>query len=1627
MATANRAPKQWCLTRTESINSYENWRSNLIYVLSLDQSFAPFLAEGVTWQKRAPTVEHRGFADDGEDVPVAQRRTAAQKAASLELMLGQIANFCPIITRNRIIKASTSLSDIWQAIRLHFGFQATGGFFLDIANIKQEPNERPEDLYQRLTAAVEDNLLTTEGGITHQGEAVTADEEVTPSLENMIVLLWLKMLHPDLPALVKQRYGSELRHKTLASIKPEISLALTSLLDELHSNEEIRTLRLEQTRKPFSRAQQGRSRRSKPTLQKKACPLCQQAGRPVFDHYLSVCPYLPEQDKKYMVRTRAVEVADDSDVNPSDEEEPSVLRTETTSFADDQSPLLSRVTVRASPHLEVFHGGQPIRILLDSGAESSMIRADEAKRLGLRINPNTSQTPSQADGGQMTGILGECRTTFYRRKSPLRFDALVVTDLASPIIAGSPFLEANGFTINFQTRQIHLPDGSITDYSPSSKPPQPRIHRITNNLLRMHDKSTTLWPNDYLELQLPAALDNYPDVALEPRQNSLSPEHLAAFQQGTYRNIAGYVRVPNISSSPVHVTKHMHLFNAIPVVPVEEIPPDNKLHVPTELTVPTHVPMHKPEAFSSDTVQLDPDNILSSTQRYRMSSVLQNFDEVFNTNFPGYNGAVGPIHAVVNMGPAQPPQRKGRLPLYGRNRLVQLQQELDELETRGVIGTPESADTVVEYLNPSFLVNKPNGGHRLVTAFTDVAKYCKPQPSLLPNINQVLRQIACWKYIIVSDLTAAYHQIPLHPTSRKYCGIVTPFKGIRVYCRSAMGMPGSETALEELMSRALGDLLMQGVVAKIADDLYCGGNSFEELLANWNAVLKALHNCALRLSPTKTVICPAKTTILGWHWNQGTISASHHTLCTLATASPPPSVTALRSYIGSYKALSRVIPGTSVLLGPLDDMVAGRSSSDTIQWTDDKLSLFRKAQRGLDAHQAVVLPRPDDELWITTDAAVRPAGIGATLFIRRDNNTRVAGFFSCKLKKYQRQWLPCELEALAITSALKHFKPYLIQTTKPAFILTDSKPCVEAVEKLRRGEFSYSPRVSTFLAAVSQFPITVKHIGGKYNLSTDFASRHPLECTDSHCQICSFVQALSEEPVINTATVGKDSDLSSPIYTSRSAWIAIQSSCASLRRVYAHLQQGTRPSKKEKNIADIKAYLSKAIITTDGLLVVPNRDMFGVARDRIVVPRTVVHGLATAIHLKLGHPTQHQLKAVMSRYFYALSMDAVVQKVTTACDQCTALKCRIPVPPTFTTESPPQTIFTTFAADVMKRARQNILVVRECSTSYTTTQIIPDETSSTLRDGLITLCTPLHLLDGPPATIRCDPAPGFQTLIKDSWLAENRLQIDIGEYKNINKNPVAERAIREIREELCKIDPLGQPITPAQLAVVTAHVNAKVRSNGLSSREYLFQRDQFNGKQIPLSDKSLLEDQNRRRLDNHTPSANSKTPTTKVKIAPPITVGDLVYLYADKTKSQTRNKYIVTAVHRDFAYISKFIGRQLRSRSYKIRLAECYLVPNQVPPHDRHPACSEEESESEYASSDERQNFPAPPDLQATPPPVPEMDQYQNFPVPPDILATPPAVAVREHHPPDPPSAPAPRRSGRPTQPPDYLKDFITT
>ena len=343
-----------------------------------------------------------------------------------------------------------------------------------------------------------------------------------------------------------------------------------------------------------------------------------------------------------------------------------------------------------------------------------------------------------------------------------------------------------------------------------------------------------------------------------------------------------------------------------------------------------------------------------------------------------------------------------------------------------------------------------------MTAFADVGRYSKPQPSLMPDVDSTLRNIAQWKYIIQSELTSAFYQIPLSKSSLKYCGVATPFRGVRIYTRCAMGMPGSETALEELICRVLGDCIQDGIVSKLADDLYCGGNTLDELLSNWQRVLQSLKKCSLRLSPSKTVICPKSTTILGWIWSQGSISAGPHRVAVLSKSPPPENFRGLRSFIRAYKDLGRVLPGRSQVISRLDSAVAGCQSQDKVQWSDHLLQHFRNTQSALANHKSITLPQSDDQLWTVTDASITKQGIGSTLYISRGGKLLLAGFFSAKLRKHQVNWLPCEVEALCIAASVKHFSPYIIQSKHQPCLLTDSRPSVQAFEKLCRGEFSAS-------------------------------------------------------------------------------------------------------------------------------------------------------------------------------------------------------------------------------------------------------------------------------------------------------------------------------------------------------------------------------------------------------------------------------------------------------------------------------------------------------------------------------------------------------------------------------------------
>ena len=519
-------------------------------------------------------------------------------------------------------------------------------------------------------------------------------------------------------------------------------------------------------------------------------------------------------------------------------------------------------------------------------------------------------------------------------------------------------------------------------------------------------------------------------------------------------------------------------------------------------------------------------------------------------------------------------------------------------------------------------------------------------------------------------------------------------------------------------------------------------------------------------------------------------------------------------------------------------------------------------------------------------------------------------------------------------------------------------------------------------------------------------------------------------------------------FTSRSVWRQIQNDCPDLRRVHAHLKQGTRPSKKLTNVRVVKRYLNSVSIARDGLLVVKRTLPFAPVADAIVVPQSVLDGFLTALHIKLNHPSRHQFQMVLQRQFFALDMNDAISRVTSACHTCTSLRSFPSSLVHQSSEDPPEVVGISFAADVIKRHRQLILVLRECATSFTASCLVPDEKHDTLRDALTQLIVGAHPLDGPRAVIRVDPSPGFQSMANSDSLNHLNVTIEVGRVKNKNKNPVAEKAVRELEEELIKQEPGGRPVSAVGLALATARLNSRLRLPGLSSRELWTQRNQFTHEQLPFSDYNFILDKHAQRSTNHAFSEKSKNPHGLVPNTPSLHVGDIVYLISDKDKSRARDRYLVVSIELPWCFLKKFRGSQLRATSYKVKLSECYAVPPSVivSDHSGPPASQDQDDEPSpvtpalpAASVPPASPAPTPPELTSVssdevqfpssacgvttldaPIGVPPLLALQEEP---RTIATAPDQALSSC-PCSSPESPSPR-SQRQRNPPLYLNDYV--
>ena len=606
-----RPPKQWQLTENETITSFANWQSNIMYHLSLNNEFEPFLT--TVWQKKS--VPNRGLT-------ATTTKTAVQLNIILERMLGLIAQFVPTLLRNDILKKSTSLNYIWQRIRKHYSFPQSEVNFLKLSSIKREEHERYETFFQRIVAHLEDNLLTVASGTIHDGAPVAVDEEMSPTTERLAVYLWLSLIDERLPAYVARIYAHDLQTKSLKEIQPLLAESMDSLLAELSAQEDI-SINYSSTRKHHFRDKYKRGKTTQPlqrnaTPSQKSCVLCKTAGRSYQGHDITDCWFISKFEKLQMAKALQVEVDDIETDQVLDLDSPVNAKQVVTT--DTRTTDIQKVQCDVSPYFYAFYEHHPTHVVLDTGATSSLISKSFVKSAGIHMK-STKHSARSVDKSSLH-IHGEVHITLNFSSISLPLTALVVDSLDCDVLAGVPFCKENDIQVHLKDEKISIDNSKV----PYGCKPKSICHDIfrTESLILRNDSAKVILPGEFLEFSSESLKQFDGEVAIEPHQSSP--------MQGSWPNpeisrvIGGTIRIANSTNDPIPLSRSQHFAQIRRVLsPNHSIP----LLLPQlEDPIRQDLPITSKQINFSDAATIDPDKQLSTHDQNRFHTLHRHFDMI---------------------------------------------------------------------------------------------------------------------------------------------------------------------------------------------------------------------------------------------------------------------------------------------------------------------------------------------------------------------------------------------------------------------------------------------------------------------------------------------------------------------------------------------------------------------------------------------------------------------------------------------------------------------------------------------------------------------------------------------------------------------------------------------------------------------------------------------------------------------------------------------------------------------------------------------------------------------------------------------------------------------------------------
>ena len=319
--------------------------------------------------------------------------------------------------------------------------------------------------------------------------------------------------------------------------------------------------------------------------------------------------------------------------------------------------------------------------------------------------------------------------------------------------------------------------------------------------------------------------------------------------------------------------------------------------------------------------------------------------------------------------------------------------------------------------------------------------------------------------------------------------MLTPY-GTYVFNFLPMGCSCSGDLFEACIHELFSDLIEQGRMTNIADDILCYGANEKEHDIN---VIKFLDRCVevdMHLNPRKVKFKSPEVPFYGNMLTKDGIKPDPKKVEAIQDWPIPEDPQQLQSFLGSVNYLSRFIAGLSDLRKPLQNLV----SADTpFTWTETHTQAFNRLKSKISNDCLIHFYDTKKPVFIECDSS--GVGIGAVLLqpdfdrVEFDKNgipcnLRPVAYASKSLTEAERRYANIERELLAVLFSVEHFKHFVY--ARDVTIITDHKPLLAVFKKCIH---NMAPRLARMMLRLSGYNITMLYKAGKEMFLSDALSR----------------------------------------------------------------------------------------------------------------------------------------------------------------------------------------------------------------------------------------------------------------------------------------------------------------------------------------------------------------------------------------------------------------------------------------------------------------------------------------------------------------------------------------------------------